>query len=391
MSVANMPPEYGKSQFYDINDEPCDVACLLCESSFILPTDENDFLLHLFNEHRLVIGDVDKIASLKSYVRYWKIKFKGQLLTTYCTTFYMDKKDVTPKNTTNQDEFYFLLSDCLMEDKTLRYELKQAKLEWVLAQQVQERSDTTFKRGCMFCRTEFSGSRIEYVTHLYQKHNILLGKPENLVFIDEYLDRIENNIENFICIYCEKTFKNRPVLKEHMRKKLHKQVNPNNKTYDKYYVSNYSLDVTHKVKRKPTRPTENSSAFSSENEDEDWSDWNNESIDINCLFCTQSWHGFSELLEHMIDQHKFDFIDISAQFTFYQKVKMVNYIRKQVHANRCIYCDTKAEDINLHMGNENHYKLPAIETWDQPEFYFPMFESDSFLYNLDTDDSDSDN
>lgn len=46
----------------------------------------------------------------------------------------------------------------------------------------------------MFCRTDFSGSRIEYINHLYQKHNILLGKPENLVFIDEYLDKIENNI-----------------------------------------------------------------------------------------------------------------------------------------------------------------------------------------------------
>lgn len=27
-----------------------------------------------------------------------------------------------------------------------------------------------------------------------------------------------------------------------MRKKLHKQVNPENKTYDKYYISNYLLE-----------------------------------------------------------------------------------------------------------------------------------------------------
>lgn len=65
----------------------------------------------------------------------------------------------------------------------------------MLTQQVEERADTTFKKGCMFCRTEFSGSRVEYLKHLYQKHNILLGKPENLVFIDEYLDKIQNNIE----------------------------------------------------------------------------------------------------------------------------------------------------------------------------------------------------
>lgn len=65
----------------------------------------------------------------------------------------------------------------------------------MLAEQLRERADTTFKRGCMFCRMEFSGSRIEYIKHLCQKHNILLGKPENLVFIDEYLDKIQQNIE----------------------------------------------------------------------------------------------------------------------------------------------------------------------------------------------------
>jgi hypothetical protein len=68
----------------------------------------------------------------------------------------------------------------------------------VLSEQVKERTDDTFKRGCIFCRKEFSGSRIEYINHLSQKHNILLGKPENLVFIDEYLDRIQNNIERLL-------------------------------------------------------------------------------------------------------------------------------------------------------------------------------------------------
>lgn len=44
---------------------------------------------------------------------------------------------------------------------------------------------------------------------------------------------------SLICIYCEKTFKDRMVLKEHMRKKFHKYINPNNKTYDKFYIGNY--------------------------------------------------------------------------------------------------------------------------------------------------------
>lgn len=44
---------------------------------------------------------------------------------------------------------------------------------------------------------------------------------------------------SLICIYCEKTFKDRTVLKEHMRKKFHKCINPNNKMYDKFYMINY--------------------------------------------------------------------------------------------------------------------------------------------------------
>jgi hypothetical protein len=35
-----------------------------------------------------------------------------------------------------------------------------------------------------------------------------------------------------------------------MRKKLHKQVNPNNKSYDKYYVSNYLSERVHYKKQK---------------------------------------------------------------------------------------------------------------------------------------------
>lgn len=69
--------------------------------------------------------------------------------------------------------------------------------EWALAQQEAERADNSFKRGCMFCRTEFCGSRITYVKHLFQKHNLHLGKPENLVFVDELLDKIQNNIERY--------------------------------------------------------------------------------------------------------------------------------------------------------------------------------------------------
>ncbi|KAJ8664215.1 hypothetical protein QAD02_005252 [Eretmocerus hayati] len=383
-----------KSQFNDVDNEPSNVTCLLCDSVYVLPTQEESFLTHLFNEHRLVIGDVDKIASLKSYIRYWRLRLRGDSLTTFCTTLTMDQASLeSADHILHPGEQYYLLSDVLKEDKVLRDEIKQAKLEWILSEQVKERTDPSFKRGCIFCREEFSSSRIQYLEHLYNKHNISLGRPENLVFIDEYLDKIQDRIENLLCIYCEKKFKNRIVLKEHMRKKLHKQVNPNNKAYDKYYITNYLSDKSRekrKSSRLPIPETEDPSGFDSDNEDEDWSDWNNEDINICCLFCDYRAQDFVGSLQHMKSDHDFDFELSSREFDFYQKVKIVNYIRKQIHDGKCVYCDEVSDNLNDHMRHEKHYKLPGKRIWDQPEFYFPMFESDSFLFSLDANRNSDD-
>jgi hypothetical protein len=41
------------------------------------------------------------------------------------------------------------------------------------------------------------------------------------------------------CLFCNKVFKNQIVLKEHMRKKQHKKINPKDTEFDKFYVINY--------------------------------------------------------------------------------------------------------------------------------------------------------
>ncbi|XP_011868388.1 PREDICTED: zinc finger protein 277 isoform X2 [Vollenhovia emeryi] len=372
-----------KSQFVGLDDKPCDTKCPLCDRRFVLPTTEQDFLTHLFEAHRLVIADVWKIASLRSYVHYWSIKFKEAPLTTYCTTLLMD---CTPDGQPSKDEPYFLLSDCLSEDKTLRDEIHQAKLEWTLAQQEAERADTSFKRGCIFCRTEICGSRAAYIKHLYQKHNLYLGKPENLVFVDELLDKIQHNVESLICIYCEGTFKDRTVLKEHMRKKFHKCINPHNKTYDKFYINNYlNPERTWKQKQAHSKTNPDAGGGSSENEDEEssWSDWNDESIGITCLFCNYSNKEFTCILGHMKETHSFDFEETVKDLNFYQKVKVVNYIKRQIQLQRCIFCETASDNVLEHMKSEQHCKIATQKVWDQPEYYFPMSENDSFLYNLD--------
>ncbi|RLU27523.1 hypothetical protein DMN91_001327 [Ooceraea biroi] len=249
----------------------------------------------------------------------------------------------------------------------------------------------------MFCHMEFYGSRAAYIKHLYEKHNLHLGKPENLVFLDELLDKIESTVASLICIYCEKTFKDRMVLKEHMRKKFHKYINPNNKAYDKFYIINY-LEPGRTWKQRQVMAWHASSekspdlaGGSSENEDEEasWSDWNDESIGIACLFCKYINNEFTCILGHMREAHGFDFEETVKDLTFYQKVKVVNYIKRQIQLQRCIFCETETDNVLEHMKSQQHCKLATRKVWDQPEYYFPMSENDSFLYNLDaTSNSD---
>lgn len=46
-------------------------------------------------------------------------------------------------------------------------------------------------------------------------------------------------IHRLLCLCCEKTFKTPVLLREHMRKKQHRSLNPKNKMYDKFYLLNY--------------------------------------------------------------------------------------------------------------------------------------------------------
>jgi len=65
------------------------------------------------------------------------------------------------------------------------------------------------------------------------------------------------------CIYCELTFRDRDILKEHMRKKFHKRVSPQNTFYDRFYVSSY---IEGGRDEEPEDPTERDS----------WAQWREE-------------------------------------------------------------------------------------------------------------------
>ncbi|XP_017778911.1 PREDICTED: zinc finger protein 277 [Nicrophorus vespilloides] len=342
-----------------------ETGCPLCDDLFNLKICFDIFLKHLFEVHNLVIEDVQNIYNLEKYLKYWKDKFKTNPI-----------ENIVPSISVDINNKYFLLSSLLKDDKKLRHSLE---LERVLSAQEFERNDTSFSKECLFCKFYHHGCRAVYLQHLSEQHNLQLGNPQNLVFIDELITEIENKLNNLQCIYCEKIFPDRHVLKEHMRKKIHKRVNRQNASYNKFYIVNYlENDPTLRIVR-----DDDVTIDKDENLDSEYSDWLESESSINCLFCAKSESQMDLLIAHMQLDHGFKFL---LNLNFYQRIKLVNYIRKKLHEKCCHFCDTAFKTISEvfnHLEKENHCKIPDIQKFDQPEFYFPTYENDALLYFIE--------
>lgn len=410
-----------------------DIQCLLCDEMYTFYAKKDDYLAHLYLEHRLIIGDEDQVAIFDEYLIYWRQIFNGDVdkLNEFCTTMIMDQ---LPDGTPSKDEKYYLLCDVLPQDNELRRNLYTKRLEAVLTQHQHERIDTTFERNCLYCRDVIQPTRADFLEHLFSKHFLQLGKSENLVFVDELIETVQEKMNNLICLFCEKQFKDRPTLKEHMRKKGHKRINPDNKNYDKFFLVNYknekqssygqrtkqrikhrtrtkSQQFQEKVKPYQSKNTANagelsgaavnantnrpdSTVFETNNSDSDWSDWEGDKPVLTCLFCARNDTNFTELKTHMIAQHQIDFDKETIGLTFYDRVKIVNFIRRQMHILRCVKCDENFKtsgELQLHLKDDKHYDIGARKQWDLPEYFFPTYEDDAFLCSLDdTNDTDFD-
>lgn len=316
-----------------------------------------------------------------------------------------------PDGTPAVNEKYYLLSQVLPQDYELRKNLHLKRLEQVLQQHQFERTDQTFKRECLHCRDVVAPTRASFIEHLFAKHFLQLGKSENLVYIDELIDNVQDKLDQLICLFCSKKFKDRPTLKEHMRKKGHKRINPDNKSYDKYFLVNYKNEMDHprgighsakqsvqsvmlnsmNVAHRAQSNTEYEKTAQSDS-DSDWSDWEGEKQKLNCLFCSINDTDFPAIKNHMKTSHEFDFEAAISGLNFYEKVKVVNYMRRQMHLLKCVSCDEQFETIKLlydHLASLKHYGIGSQSKWDHPEFFFPTYEDDSFLCYLDDPNDNS--
>uniref|UniRef100_A0A8B9W609 Zinc finger protein 277 n=1 Tax=Bos mutus grunniens TaxID=30521 RepID=A0A8B9W609_BOSMU len=214
------------------------VPCIFCEEHF--PVVEQDKLLkHMIIEHKIVIADVKLVADFRRYILYWRKRFTEQPITDFCSVI-----RINCTAPSEEQDNYFLLCDVLPEDRILREELQKQRLKEILEQQQQERNDNSFHGICMFCNEEFLGNRSVLLNHMAREHAFNIGLPDNIVNCNEFLCTLQKKLDNLQCLYCEKTFRDKNTLKDHMRKKQHRRINPKNREYDRFYVINYLVRLS---------------------------------------------------------------------------------------------------------------------------------------------------
>ncbi|KAK9463269.1 S-adenosyl-L-methionine-dependent methyltransferase [Lipomyces oligophaga] len=91
-----------------------------------------------------------------------------------------------------------------------------------------------------------------------------------------------------------------------------------------------------------------------------------------CLFCKQTFEDASQVWKHCIEQHDFDFYDVTAHLNldFFGKVKLINYVRSQVRSGMSI-------DLGSATGflqDENYMK--------------PVLQDDALLFGIDDNEVD---
>ena len=346
-----------------------EIPCMLCdhvESNMDLTSHFNEYLCHLVVEHKLVIADVKLIADLQNYAFYWKKRFAQKSLDEFCSKIRTNSssKDI------GKSEDYYLLCDALPEDKKIREQLQFDKLKKLLLRQEFERKDETFSHPCPFCNKIFKGNRLILFDHMNKDHSFNIGHPDNIVNVHELLDDIQAKLTKLQCLFCENIFRDRFALREHMRKKGHRQLNPLNKDFDKYYMINYlELGKNWQIMQGESERLDGSS--------DDWSGWYEEIQKAFCFFCDVSYDKSEKVYEHMKDEHGFDFVSLrqEMQLSFYQQIKLINYVRRQVYLakqEKYEYVISKIKD-DLKMSTK----------WNQPQYYFSTYEDDIMLCQIE--------
>ena len=373
--------------------------CLGCLEFFDLPAETPQCTAHLMKEHKISISEMDLIVDVKRYMEHWRSRFRETPIEKLFPKVEAAEGDPLKEQT----DSYYLMSPAVEEDRAIRERLALRRLEEVLSCQQREREDFTFSRCCLFCRYRARGNRSKIIHHLYMIHHLNLGSPDNLVFVNEYLDLLKGKLDRNECLYCEKLFEDHATLMEHMRKRQHREVNPKNSYYDRFYVINY-LELGKKWLEVLAEDFEDSlPAFEDSDEEEEtesWAEWLEDNADedatmVVCLFCDSAFDAAASLVDHCHSDHRWDLkahlYSPATPLSFYDRMKILNYIRKTGYAMTCWVCgtdDAKSWDaLRKHLAAGDHLAaaaLPPRDVWDKDEFLIPVFENDHLLWVLES-------
>uniref|UniRef100_A0AC35TKC8 C2H2-type domain-containing protein n=1 Tax=Rhabditophanes sp. KR3021 TaxID=114890 RepID=A0AC35TKC8_9BILA len=369
--------------------------CVSCLQFFNLPDDMCNFADHLLKEHKIVISEIDHIVDFKRYVEHWRQRFAKDSIEKVFS------KVVPKKNEElfGKVDFYYLMTETLPEDYQVRQRLAMRRLEEALDCQQRERIDRSFEMNCIFCRYKASGNRSKIIHHLYMIHRLNLGSPENLVFVQEYIEHLKGKIDNHCCIFCEKVYPDRLALMDHMRKRNHREVNPKNNYYDKFYIINY-LELGQRWLDIVNQDFEDNMPTFADSDEEDevdnWKEWNEDKIDVEeiqvaCLVCEHTEETLEEICQHMVKSHKFDLLKHieEKELDTYGRMKLVNYIRNSSYHANCFMCTKDCKDLGelrAHMGQSDHLagKLPQDEVWVNEANLVPCYGNDHLLWMLES-------
>ena len=103
---------------------------------------------------------------------------------------------------------------------------------------------------------------------------------------------------------------------------------------DEFQFSKFYIFRERDFEDKPFEDEDLPTGFDSDNSDDvddenNWSDWRGNLSGAVCFFCPANYTDLKDLLNHMNVIHEFDYEEMKQdlQLTFYQQIKLINYIR----------------------------------------------------------------
>ena len=261
-------------------------------------------------------------------------------------------------------------------DAKFRENLKILQLQQLLSHHENERTQTNFKRKCFICEKKITGNRKNLLTHLMGKHRICLGDPDNIVNVNEFLDLLENYISAGKCFHCGGKFINIRAHLNYENQPYYLKPFKAIKDFDRFYLINHIelgkcwLDFEN--------PYVEPEGFE-ETEVIKFSGWEeNQSCSL-CLFCNFKCNGVENVFSHMVEVHKFNFVWVTSQIDFYEKVKVINYIRRVVaYFKNQPDCD--------HLWDRTQKIVSTIKkliyeksNWRSNDFLQPLLENDALI------------